>query len=73
MMHGQLDEYVMLIRGNNVCRGTYVKTSTEQNEGMFTEQKLNYGLIIWKERERVPGVINVIGPVDGDLGKYEVR
>ena len=37
MMHGWLDEYVMLIRGNNVCRGTYVKTSTEQNEGMFTE------------------------------------
>ena len=72
-MHGWLDEYVMSIRGNNVCRGTYVKTSTEQNEGMFTEQKLNYGLIIWKERERVPGVINDIGPVDGDLGKYEVR
>ena len=32
-----LDECVMLIRGNNVCRGTYVKTSPEQNEGMFTE------------------------------------
>ena len=68
-----LDECVMLIRGNNVCRGTYVKTSPEQNEGMFTEQKLNYGLVIWKERERVPGVINVKGPVDGDLGKYKVR